>query len=309
MITVAGFNTSIDRLYSIGDLHAGEVMRASRVEIFPGGKGLHVAQTIAALGERVRLVGLTDRAHAAFIGARMHERGVEFHGVETPGMLRSCVALREAGGRISEVLDPGDEAVEAVRTALIDAFERCAGSSGALVLSGSLPLGFAADTYAQLVRRYAQANLPCYVDASGETLRLAAGASAFLIKPNRDEASELCARAIATVADAAQVARQLHAQGVARPIVTMGEHGAIGFDGKRCLRAWIGLTRNVNAVGSGDCLLAGVVVAFARGGSLEEALRLGAACGAANAMNEETGYVRAGQVDSLLGAVHVEEID
>jgi tagatose 6-phosphate kinase len=59
-----------------------------------------------------------------------------------------------------------------------------------------------------------------------------------------------------------------------------------------------------NPVGSGDCLLGGVAVALAREQSLEEALRLGVACGAANAMSRETGRFDRADVERLLP--HVE---
>jgi len=60
MITVAGFNTALDKLVDVDALRPGAMQRASAVRVSFGGKGLHVAQTIAALGERVRLVGLVD---------------------------------------------------------------------------------------------------------------------------------------------------------------------------------------------------------------------------------------------------------
>jgi tagatose 6-phosphate kinase len=46
-----------------------------------------------------------------------------------------------------------------------------------------------------------------------------------------------------------------------------------------------------------------MAVALARGGSPEEALRLGVACGAANAAAPETGVVRREDVEALLPRV------
>ena len=59
----------------------------------------------------------------------------------------------------------------------------------------------------------------------------------------------------------------------------------------------------MNPVGSGDCLLGGLAVGLARGASAEEALRLGVACGAANAATPETGFVRREDVEALLPRV------
>lgn len=309
MITVAGFNTAIDHLFSVDALVPGTVQRATRAELYPGGKGLHVAQTVAALGERVQLVGLADVAHRNLIARRMAERGVLFHGIEIDGALRGCIAVRERDGRVTEVLGPGPDISVAVREELLRTWWHCAEESELLVLSGSLPRVFPADTYARMVRRAADARLPCLVDASGEALRLAASSEARLLKPNRDEAAELTNLVVHTPEDALVVARALHARGIALPVVTLGAEGAVGYDGRHAWHAAVSLERSVNAVGSGDCLLAGMAVALKRGEPLDEVLRLGVACGAANAMEEETGYVRREWVSALLDVVRMRRLD
>jgi fructose-1-phosphate kinase PfkB-like protein len=96
MITVAGFNTAIDRFIQLDALNPGEVHRVRAEQVYPGGKGMHVAQTIAALGEPVELVGLVDAAHRELIGRRMRERGVLFHGVDMAGELRHCKKAMDA---------------------------------------------------------------------------------------------------------------------------------------------------------------------------------------------------------------------
>jgi tagatose 6-phosphate kinase len=309
VITVGGFNTSIDRLVTLDALAPGRVQRAEQVRAYPGGKGLHVAQTIAALGEPVQLVGLTDAIHRNLVARRMSERGVLFHGVEMADELRTCIAVRESDGRVTEMLDPGPLLGERTRRELADTLWRCIDGSDVLVLSGSLPRGFDDDTYAELVGLIDQRSLPCLVDASGGALRHVADARPWLLKPNRDEAGELAGRALATAVDAAALVRELHARGVVRPVVTLGAQGAVGFDGEHAWHAALDIGRSENAVGSGDCLLAGLAVGCQRDMALGEALRLGVACGAANAMHEETGYVRRADVDALLPQVRVLRID
>lgn len=308
MVTVGGFNTAIDRLVTLDVLEPGTVQRASAVCSYPGGKGVHVAQTIAALGEPVQLVGLVDTMHRNFIARRMSERGVLFHGVETTGELRQCLALRERGGRISEVLDPGPLLSEAVRKQLLHTLWRAIDGSEAVVLSGSLPRGFEADTYAQIVRQAGSNGLPCLVDASGEALRHVVDARPCVIKPNRDEAGQLMGQPLESRAQVEALLRDLYARGVLRPVVTLGEQGAFGFDGERVWHASMAPRQSANAVGSGDCFLAGMAVAYQRGLAFGESLRLAVACGAANAMHEETGFVERRVVQSLLADVCVENV-
>jgi fructose-1-phosphate kinase PfkB-like protein len=54
-----------------------------------------------------------------------------------------------------------------------------------------------------------------------------------------------------------------------------------------------------NPVGSGDAMMAGIAVGLWRGESMVEAIRLGIACGAANAMTVEPGFVRLTDVKRL----------
>jgi len=108
VITVGGFNTSVDKTLELDVLQPGAVHRVRGVQSWPGGKGLHVALTVAALGEPVHLVGLIDAAHRCEFESALRARGVAFTGVDAKGALRTCLALRDQqGARITEILEPG----------------------------------------------------------------------------------------------------------------------------------------------------------------------------------------------------------
>jgi len=307
VITVVGINTAIDHLMRVDTLHLGEVNRTVHEQVLPGGKGLHVAQTIAALGEPVQLIGLIDAAHRNLTARRMSERGVLFHGVEIDAPLRHCIALQDADGRITEVLGQGPQLGERDRAALQRAFRLALAESELVILSGSLPRGLPVDTYAELAQQVHAAGKRCLIDASGEVLRQAVAAQPFLLKPNRDEAEALFGRSVGDLDAAVTALRELAARGVAMPVLSLGAQGALGMDDSGVWHAAVELEQVRNTVGSGDCFLAGMAVAIRRREPLCEALRLAVACGAANAMDVETGYVRPDQVEALLGRVRVRE--
>lgn len=309
MITVAGFNTAIDRFIQLDALVPGQVHRARAEQVYPGGKGVHVAQTIAALGERVQLVGLIDAPHRGLLQRRMSERGVLFHGVEIAGELRHCLALQDAGGRITEVLGQGPLLGQPERDALLRDLHRGVDESELVILSGSVPRGFAANVYAELIDHVKHLGKRCLVDASGEVMRHAVAAQPFLVKPNRDEISEWTGRAVDDLGAAKEAVLALREQGIAMPVVTLGELGAIAADDSGIWHARLEATQVRNSVGSGDCFLAGIAVALQRHLSLEHALRLGVACGVANAQSEETGFVQRSCVDALLPVVEVRRLN
>jgi 1-phosphofructokinase family hexose kinase len=308
VITVIGFNTAIDRFIRLDTLRPGEVSRALDEQAYPGGKGLHVAQTIAALGERVQLVGLVDAAHRNMIGRQMCERGVLFHGIEIADNLRTCIALQDASGQITEILGQGPLLDSAQQEALLRAFRRGVDDSDLVVLSGSLPRGFPPTTYAELATYVRDAGKRCLVDAGGELLQHAVQAQPFLVKPNRDEISELLGRPIGDLAAAVDAVHELRTRGVAMPVVTMGALGAVAADANGVWHAAIELAQIRNTVGSGDCLLAGMTVGMTRNMNLEETLRLGVACGAANAQGQETGFVERRAVEALRSQVRVHRL-
>jgi tagatose 6-phosphate kinase len=300
VITVGGFNTSVDKALELDDLRPGGVHRVRRMSAWPGGKGLHVALTVAALGEPVRLVGLIDAAHRREFQDRLGARGVEFEGVETSGPLRTCLAIRDQGGsRITEILERGPELDGATREALRSRFLTLARASDLAVLSGSAPPGFEEGAYGDLVSRLREADVRCLVDASGALLRGAVEARPFLIKPNREEAEALTGETIDGPLAAARVARSLAARGVTVAIVSLGAAGAVAASEGRACHASVSVSGGAHPVGSGDCLLGGVAVGLARGDGIEDVLRLGVACGAANTLSAETGWVRREDVDAL----------
>ena len=304
MIVVGGFNSALDKRIDIDALAAGQVHRARAVAAAPGGKGLHVAQALGVLGSEVHLVGLIDAVQRESFETALRAHGVVFHGIEVAA-IRSCLALRERDGRVTEVLEAGPALSPATIAALRETFLALAAEAEFAVLSGSLPPGCAPDLYAGLVRTTQQRGVRCAVDASGEALRAVAAAQPFLIKPNRDEAAALCGHAIADMDAAVDVLHALRRDGVALPVVSLGAQGALAADAGQIVHAQPPALAARSPVGSGDCLLAGLVHALARGDALADALRLGVACGAANALSDDSGHISAAAVTDLLPHVQL----
>lgn len=307
MIVVAGFNSAVDRLIEVSSLRPGHVQRGRCVASRAGGKGVHLAQTISALGEPVQLVGLDDAANGEMFARHLRERGVHFHAVRTDVALRHCMALVEPDGRITEILEEGEPVPASVRDELDRVLRNIAATGDAVVCTGSLPRGFADDYYAALAQSL---DRPCLVDASGDALRAASMASPYLLKPNRDEAAQLAGYPVDTLAAAARLVRDLRERGVRHPVVTLGALGAVGIgEDTDVWHAELQVEAVRNAVGSGDCFLAGLTVALVRGRNMADALRLAVACGAANASNDETGFVQLDTVRGLEPRVRVRLLD
>lgn len=316
MIVVSGFNSAIDTVADAQEVRAGAVIRLTSVTAYPGGKGVHVAQTCGLLGEPVRLVGLVDAAHSRLFASVLAGRGVEFHGVPTQDSLRTCYAIRDAHGTVTELLEPGPVLDPHTFGQLEQAFlaatqTNSRGPARVVVLSGSLPASTGtsqastAGRYAELISRLRDRVPDIVLDTSGDALIAGLAACPTVVKPNREEASRLIGREIDSIDTAFDAARTIARRGIRCVIISLGAEGAaVSWDG-RLARIDVPLQIAVNAVGSGDCFVGGLAVALARETPMEEALRLAAACGAANALVREPGWCRRVDVDRLRGEVRV----
>jgi tagatose 6-phosphate kinase len=98
---------------------------------------------------------------------------------------------------------------------------------------------------------------------------------------------------------------ELLRRGPAWAIITDGPHEAVASDGESFWRITPPRIRAVNPIGSGDAFAAGVATALLESHDLPTACRLGAACGAANALNSPAGHGRREDVERLLAEVRV----
>jgi tagatose 6-phosphate kinase len=144
------------------------------------------------------------------------------------------------------------------------------------------------------------------IDAQKAQLRNALKRQPFLVRINRDEL------AAATGIQAASRKSVLSALG---KLLRRGPHWAVISDGAkgiyvsetpgvRALTLTPPSVKTKNPIGSGDAMLAGIAVALVRGQPTLEAVRFGAACGAANAMTIEPGSVQMKDVRRLFSTLN-----
>lgn len=297
MITVLSPSPALDVTYLLDEpgVVPGRIHRPLRVLRLAGGKGLNLARAAAALGARVRVVaplgGQIGRVVAELAGAEGLDLDIVPAGEET----RMCVSAIPAEGVPTEFYEPAP-AVEL--SELSARLGTGAGSGDWTVLTGRLPgggpgAGLLGD--AVLPGRVA-------VDSSGPGLeRLLDQAPPDLLKLNAAEAAELLGRK----ADPRDLADALHARTRGGVVVTAGRDGAVAVD---ATGAWHALPDPVPGrfpTGSGDSLLAGLLVALQSGEDLPAALRAGSAAGSANARQPGAGILARADYDAALARIEV----
>jgi tagatose 6-phosphate kinase len=230
------------------------------------------------------------------------------------GATRVNLEAIEEDGRITEILEPGPTISAEERDEMLRLCSRGFGEewkSAVVVISGSVPQGIDTGFYADIIRMARAAGVRIFLDASGAPLRDAIGAEPDFVKPNASEAAVLLGEDFADEAGAVRAAAALINRGARAAAVTMGASGLVWKETKDG-DTWVATPpklKVISTVGSGDATMGGFAFAAATGLCGEEAVRLAAACGAANTQAELSGQVRREDVERLIGAIAVRRVE
>ena len=308
MILVLNLNASVDKRYMLDEFVPGTVMRAPAVSNTAGGKGIHVARVASLLGEETLTTGFLGGKTGEFIEERLRRVGLAGDFVKVAGATRSCLAFLTRDGGQTEVLEPGPEISREELAAFREKYTALLARADVVAASGSLPRGVPTGFYAALIEKARAAGVPFLLDTSGKPLAEGIDARPDFIKPNQEELAALLGHPVETAEDALQAARTLSRRGVRLVCVSLGAAGSIACEADACYRVRVPKIDCKNPVGSGDSFVAGAATALARGEDTQSILRLAAACGTANALEAESGFVRPDAVRALLPQIEITPI-
>ena len=285
MLLTVTANPAIDRTLHVPHLAVGTVHRTAEIYMTAGGKGINVARAARSLGQVVTATAPLA-GHAGRLVAELASReglDADWFWLES-GETRNSLLLTHDGTDATVINEVGPSFLREEWTRFSDHVLSVAKRAKAVAISSSLPPGVPPSAHGELARRLA-AELPVYVDTSGLALVEALESpERICIKVNREELAEGLAADLQSHSDILEASRVLLRRSATFVVVTLGKEGAIAMAEHGAWHAQAPQLEVRSSVGSGDSLLAGLIVERSRGRSLEEALAFGVACGSANAM-------------------------
>ena len=306
MILCLNLNAAIDKTVVVSSFEINKIHRPKSMTALAGGKGCNVARGLKTLGEVPVVSGWVGGFAGQFIEQELHREGIQTDFIHTDFESRTCTSILDPEKQtLTEIYELGEPVPSAKVDELRDHIRAIIGNYRAVTLSGSLPPSVPAEFYASVIQIAREANVLTFLDSSGEALRKAAEAAPFFIKPNETEARSLLGIEPNHSIDFAQAAVEISTRYKTNVLLSMGAAGAIAAKGQAVFVVKSPTVDAKSAVGSGDCMLAGLAYGFLQGLSFEQTLIYGVAAGTANTLTIGAGRFKIDDFERLCNEVQV----
>jgi 1-phosphofructokinase family hexose kinase len=312
MFLCVSLNPAVDKRLRLERLQVGGVNRVNEAIPAPGGKAAHVAMTLKTLGADPLWLGFAGGATGKQLVEGLRGLAIRVHDIPTSGSTRTNLEIVEDMGGVTEILEPGQRISPDELQRFVESFTKLlneASEQPTVILSGSLPEGVPSDQYKILVELAHEFDSRVFLDASGDPFKVALAGKPDFVKPNRMEAESWSGQAISGPSSANEILGAMLKAGAGAGAITLGSTGLIWHSAAGdTLFANSPKLSARSCVGSGDSTLAGFAFAAQQQLLPVEAVRLAAACGAANCISPRPGCARAQDIASLKDQIRVEKL-
>jgi 1-phosphofructokinase family hexose kinase len=294
MILCVTLNPCLDKTLTVPPWQPGDLVRGTAIREVVGGKGNNVARALRRLGRESRPVTFLGGAVGATCESRLRsDDGMEPLVIPTAAPTRVILTVRtDSSAEQTAFFDP-DPAIEPTEAeAMHRGVEQALrGDIAALTLSGSSPSPATHELYSELIALARARRIPVFLDTYGSALDAIWGFWSTAMQLNRREAAAHLRKSTLSDDDAAELLQQWHRHGVVWGIITDGPRPAVIQFRERRYRAIPPHIEAINAIGSGDSLLAGLVDGWINQLEPESLIRHALGCAVANAMTWDAGAI------------------
>ncbi|HLI93490.1 MAG TPA: 1-phosphofructokinase family hexose kinase [Puia sp.] len=298
-IVTVTFHPCIDVNIEVPALLPDVKMLCSSVLRQPGGGGINVARAIHELGGKATAVYPAGGCTGTELSKLLAAEGVSTVILKIPGETRENIIVRDTATGLQYRCNlPGPSVPELVLSELLELLGKWEAVKY-LVVSGSLPPGMDAGVFQILADLARRKGIRLIVDTSGEPLKAAIAAGAYLVKPSLHELLSLTTGRPDGSDVESRIDSLLSGGRTKAAVVSLGPKGALLATGNCRQRFPAPKVTPVSTIGAGDSLVAGIVLALHRGMSLEQAVAYGCLCGSAATLHAGTGLCRLEDVNRL----------
>ena len=283
MVMTITLNPMLDKTIYVDRLERRTIHRASKMEMAAGGKGINVSRQLKRLGIKTKATGFLGGEVGSIVSRLLTEESIEHDFVRIQAATREGLTYLEPDGTWTAVFEPSLRVEQSSVHELEKKISALASKSTWIVCGGSSPGDEADDVFYEAIALADRNGISSMLDSYGRAFELGLKAKPTLVKPNKREFEITFHQSLETESDHVRAVQFLLDQGARYSILTDGGHMFYAGIQGHFWKVTPPPTKAVNATGSGDALVAGILYGFHQGWKFERCLAFGAAAGAANA--------------------------
>jgi len=281
VILAAGLTPAWQQTLVFDHFREGAVNRASESAWCASGKVLNVGCAVHHLGVASHTLSLAGGQPGQSLRDDFAQMNVPATWIESATPTRVCTTILDRDRHLTTELVENAATVSAGElTAYRKAFAQLAQEAERMVFSGSLPKGTPPDFYRSLLEL---SDKPVLLDVRGDELRECLPWKPWLVKPNRAELAATVGEPLVTETDLLSAMQDLRSAGAEFVVVTDGPHAVWVTGPHGVARFHPPVVNVVNPIGCGDCLAAGLAVAWHEGRRWDDAVEWAITIAAENA--------------------------
>ena len=284
MIYTITQNPALNRTVEVEEIIYDDVNEIMEQKNSAGGKGIDVSRVIKELGGQSVALGFIGGYNGLEFEGGLVNEGIVCDFTRINDEIRSNIIIYQRKKNLQTLLSTHGPEVKPFEVSALYNKIREVPAESYVVLGGSMPKGMSDNFFAQLITTLKEKGVKVILDADEEVLARGVNAGPFLIKPNIHEFGRLIGKNITDIEEVFEEAKA-YLNVVDYIVVSAGARGVAGISKEGSYHVLPPKVKVRSSIGAGDSLVAGIVFVLSKGGSFEDALALGVACGTASTLN------------------------
>ena len=300
---------SIDTIYSTSIISSTGAKSTIKLRQYAAGKGVNAARVLQNLGVQVLALSYQGGETGILFERLLSKEGIPHVLIPCYAAIRSTtLTFNEKTSNSSLVIEPRQSITQFEADAMFECYSSIITDYDLCLLCGSGEGETLECLFYKMIEHAHQKRIPCLLDTSGNSLRNGVKAEPLFVKINTDELSEFMQKGIQSIPEQINGLKALIDYGVRFAAVTDQSKGMVLSDGHHAIQGSFSPDKVINTLGCGDAVLAGMAYGLINKNSIEDLIRCGVACGAANTQNFGAGFISRSTFEQFLKRIEVTPI-
>jgi tagatose 6-phosphate kinase len=273
-----------------------------------GGKGINVSFQLKNLGIPTIASGFLGGEVGRIIKSLIDREKVKNDFIFIKDTTRiGFTVLNEQNLEQTSVFEPGHKVTKIEIQNLIKKIATLSKKSDWLVLSGSVPHRNLTNIYRDLIKkaRTMNPNIKIALDSYGDEFVSGLKMKPFLVKQNKNEYEKTFHKQLNDESDYLEALNYFSTTKTSIAVITNNDNPVYFYYDNKYYKAFPPRIKIINPIGSGDCLLAGIIYGFLKNFEPIDIIKFSMAAAVANAKKWEIAKCNVREIKSILNSIEV----